>query len=162
MGVYLTGVHLITVYLINVYLTSVHLMSVHLTSLHLMSVCLTSLHFMSMHLIGMYLMGVHLIDVYFMDVYVSKSKKALGKPPDPPPYKRWSICRDLSCKRRVFAPRDKRSLSASVPMGRPQATTVAQHCCPRSAPGRSPVVCSPLSIHFDPIFRRHSSLPLVL
>src|SRR5271154_4972682 len=27
--------------------------------------------------------------------------------PDPPPYKRWSICRDLSCKIRVFALREK-------------------------------------------------------
>jgi hypothetical protein len=37
---------------------------------------------------------------------------------------RWSICRDLSCKMRVFALRDKRSLSASV----------------RAAVGRSPCV----------------------
>jgi hypothetical protein len=34
--------------------------------------------------------GIYLVDVYFMDMYI-------------PPYKRWSICRDLSCKIRVFA-----------------------------------------------------------
>jgi hypothetical protein len=44
-------------------------------------------------LIGVYLMGVHLIDVYFMDVYMFPNPKRLwGKPPDPPPYKWWSIC----------------------------------------------------------------------
>jgi len=68
------------------YLMGVYLISVHLTSVHVMSVHLT---------------GIHLIDVYFMDVYI----------PDPPPYKRWLICRDTSCKIRTsFALRDKRSL----------------------------------------------------
>jgi hypothetical protein len=47
-------------------------------------------HLMGMYLMGMYLMGVHLTDVYFMEVYI----------PDPPSYKRRSICRD--CKIRVF------------------------------------------------------------
>jgi hypothetical protein len=78
MGVYLTGVHLMGMYLISVHLTGVHLMGVHLTGVHLM---------------GVYLVGVRVLYGY---VYVSKSKKALEKPPDPPPYKRWSICRDLS------------------------------------------------------------------
>ena len=79
MGVYLTGVHLMGVYLINVHLIGVHLMSV-------------------------YLMGVHLIDVYFMGMYMFPIQKGFGENLQiPPPYKRWSICRDLSCKIRVFA-----------------------------------------------------------
>jgi hypothetical protein len=83
-GVYLTGVHPMSVYLINVHLTGVHLTGV--------------------HLMGVYLMGVHLIGVYFMDVYMFPNPKGLwAKSPDPPPYKRRSICRDMSCKMRVFA-----------------------------------------------------------
>jgi hypothetical protein len=35
-------------------------------------------------------------------VYVSKSKKALEKPPDPPPYKRWSTYRDLTLWKTSF------------------------------------------------------------
>jgi hypothetical protein len=66
---------------------------------------LINVHLTGVHLIGVYLIGTHLIDVYFMDVYIFQN---------PPPYKRWSICRDLSCKIRVFALRDKRSLSAAV------------------------------------------------
>jgi hypothetical protein len=55
---------------------------------HLIGVYLTAVHLM-----GAYLMGVQLIDVYFMDVYMFPTPKRLwGKPPDPPPYKRWSIC----------------------------------------------------------------------
>jgi hypothetical protein len=49
-----------------------------------------------------YLTGVHLIDVYFKDMYMQKVFPEMGKPPDSPPYKWWSICRDLSCKIRVF------------------------------------------------------------
>jgi len=41
MGVYLTGVHLISVYLINVHLTGVYPMSMHVTDVHLMGLCLT-------------------------------------------------------------------------------------------------------------------------
>ena len=52
--------------------------------------------------------------VFYGRVYVSKSKKALGKPSGPLSYKRWLICRDLSCKIRVFMLRDKRSLSAAA------------------------------------------------
>jgi hypothetical protein len=69
------------------------LMGVYLTSLHLMGVHLMSVYFTGVHIISAYLMGVHLIDVYIMGVYI----------PDLPPCKRWSICRDLSCKLRVFA-----------------------------------------------------------
>jgi hypothetical protein len=78
-------------------------MGVYLTGVRLMGVYL-----MGVQLIGVYLMGVHLIDVYFMDVYVFPNPKRLwGNPPDPPPYKRWSICLDLSCEIRVFVLRDK-------------------------------------------------------
>jgi hypothetical protein len=58
-----------------------------------MDVYLINVHLTGVYLMGVYLMGVHLIDVYFMDVYI----------PNPPPYERWSIWRDLSCKIRVFA-----------------------------------------------------------
>jgi hypothetical protein len=107
---------------------SVHLMSVHLMSVHLVGEYLTGVHLMSMYLmgvqlIGVYLMGVHLIDVYFMNVYMFPNLKRLwGKPPDPPPYKWWSIC----------ALRDKK-----VPVGHrtqvahslPQAThLLLKHC----------------------------------
>jgi hypothetical protein len=53
-----------------------------------MDVHLTGVHLTGMYLMDMYLRGVHLTGMYFMDVYI----------PDPPPYKRWSICRDLSYK----------------------------------------------------------------
>jgi hypothetical protein len=67
-------------------------------------VYLINVHLTDVHLIGVYLMGVHLIDVYFMDVYMFPNPKGLwAKSPDPPPYKRQSICRDMSCKMRVFA-----------------------------------------------------------
>jgi hypothetical protein len=79
MGVYLTGVYLMGVCLFGVYLTGVHLTG--------------------MCLMGMHLIGVHLIDAYFMDMYMFPNPKRLWeKPPDPSFYKRWSICRDLSCK----------------------------------------------------------------
>jgi hypothetical protein len=71
------------VYLINVHLTGAYLMRVYLTGVHLISVYLTGVHFMD----------VYFMDVYFMDMYI----------PDLPPYKRWSIYRDLSCKKLVLA-----------------------------------------------------------
>jgi hypothetical protein len=43
---------------------------------------------MGVQLIGVYLMGVYLRRVLYGCVCVSKSKKALGNPPDSPPYKR--------------------------------------------------------------------------
>jgi uncharacterized protein YjbI with pentapeptide repeats len=87
-GVYLMGVHFMGVYLMGVHFIGVYLMGVHLTGVHLMSVYL-----IGVRLIGVYLMGVHLIDVYFMNVYMFPNLKRLwGKPPDPPPYKWWSIC----------------------------------------------------------------------
>ena len=59
--------------------------------------CLMGVYLTGVHLMGVYLMGVHLIDVYFMDMYMFPNPKRLwGKPPDPLPYKLWSICRDLS------------------------------------------------------------------
>src|SRR2546429_4532626 len=60
---------------------------------------------MSVHLIGAYLIGVHLIDVYFMDMYI----------PDPPSYRRWSMCRNLSRKIRVFALVEEWSLAVGDP-----------------------------------------------
>ena len=78
-GVHPTSVHLIGGCLMGVYLTCVYLLGVYLTDVHLMDV---------------YLTGVHLRHVphgrtpnrrvLYGRVYVSKSKKALGKPPDPP------------------------------------------------------------------------------
>jgi uncharacterized protein YjbI with pentapeptide repeats len=107
-GVYLMGMHFIGVYLMGVHLTGVHLMGIHFIRMHLvgvhltgmcpMGVYLTGVHLMgvyltNMHPTGVYLMGVHLIDVYFIDVYMFPNPKRLrGKPPDPPPYKWWSIC----------------------------------------------------------------------
>jgi hypothetical protein len=115
MCVYLTGVHLMGVCLIGVYLMGVYLTGVHPMGVYLINVHLTGAHHKGVHLIGVYVMGVHLTDVYFMDVYMFPNpKRLLRKPPDPPPHKRWSICRDLSCKIRVFALRDKRSLWASA------------------------------------------------
>src|SRR5271156_1737442 len=97
-GGYLTGVYLIRIHFICVCLIGVRLMGVYLTGVHLIGVYLT----------GMHLRGVchrrvphgrtphrH---VLYGHVYVSKSKKALEKPSDPPPYKRWSSCRDLNVK----------------------------------------------------------------
>jgi hypothetical protein len=79
---------------------------------HLIGVYLTGVYLTAVHLMGAYLMGVQLIDVYPTDVYMFPNPKRLwGKPPDPPPYKRWSI---WSCEIRVFALRDKRSLSTAV------------------------------------------------
>jgi hypothetical protein len=50
-----------------------------------------------------------------MDMYMFPNPKRFwGKPPDPPSYKRWSIYRNLSYKIRIFALRDKRSLSAAA------------------------------------------------
>jgi hypothetical protein len=125
MGVHLTGVYLMGVHLMGVYLTGVHLMgmyliNVHLTGVRLMGVHLTGVYLMGVHLMGVYLMGVHLIDVYFMDMHMFPNPKRLwGIPPGPPPYKRWSICRDLSCKLRVFALVAGWSLwrAAAAPMG---------------------------------------------
>jgi hypothetical protein len=56
------------------------------------------------------------------------------KPPDLPPYKRWcgaSICRDLSCKIRVFALRDK------GPYGPPHPSVSIEHQLkPQAMPSR--------------------------
>jgi hypothetical protein len=107
-GVYLTGVHLTSVHLMGGCLTGVHLMGVYLIRIHFICVCLIGVHLIGVYLtgmhlracvIGVYLMGVHLIDMYFMDMYMFPNPKRLWRnPPDPPPYKRWSSCRDLSLK----------------------------------------------------------------
>jgi hypothetical protein len=102
LGVYLTGVHLKGVHLIDVSHGRVSLTGVHLTGVHL-----TGVYLMGLHLIGVYLMGVHLINVYFMDMYMFPNQKRLWGQPPSPPYEPWLICRDLSCKIRVFAVRDK-------------------------------------------------------
>ena len=65
----------------------------------LSGVHLISMWLVGMHPMGVYLMGVRLIDVWLYGlVYVFKSKKVWGKPLDPLPYKRWLICRGVSCK----------------------------------------------------------------
>jgi len=96
-------------------------------------------HLMGVYLMGVYLTGVHLIGVYlkrashrhaphgrvrhgrtphkrvfYGRVYVSKSKKALGKPSRSPTVQMVVDCLDPSCKIRVFALGDKRSLSAAA------------------------------------------------
>ena len=61
--------------------------------MHVVRLWLAPLYLTGVHLIGVYLTGVHLIDMYFMDVYMFPNPKRLwGNPPDPPPYKWWSIC----------------------------------------------------------------------
>jgi hypothetical protein len=69
---------------------------------YLMGVYLTGVHLMGVHLIGVYLMGVHLIDVYFMFDFPNP-KRVLARSPILQTVVRWSICRNLSCKIRVFA-----------------------------------------------------------
>jgi hypothetical protein len=70
------------VYLIGVYLMNVHLMGVYLIGVHLKGVYLINVHLTGVHLMGVHLTGVHLV-------------KTSRSP--------WLICRDLSCKIRVFA-----------------------------------------------------------
>jgi len=64
-----------------------------LSCVHLKGVYFMVMHLIVMHVTGMCLMSVYLIDVLY----------------DPPPYKPWSICRDLSCK--------IRTKSIKVPIG---------------------------------------------
>ena len=86
------------------YRRHLHLIGVYLTGVHPMRVYLIDVHLTGVHLMGVYLLGVHLIGMYFMDVYMFPNPKGLwAKSPDPPPYKWRSICRDMSCKMRVFA-----------------------------------------------------------
>jgi len=83
----------------NNHLTGVHLIGVYLTGVHFTGVHLTGVYLMGVHFIGVYLMGVSLIDVYFMDMYMFPNPKKLwGKPPDPPFYKRWSICGETTLR----------------------------------------------------------------
>jgi hypothetical protein len=76
-------------------------MDVHLLGMHLKGV-----HPIGVYLTGVHLMSVHLIDVYFMDVdMIFQIQKGFGETFRSPTLQTvmpWSICRDLSCKIRVF------------------------------------------------------------
>jgi hypothetical protein len=56
-----------------------------------MSVCLINVHLTGVYLMSMHVTDVHLISVHFIGVYLMACTS------------RWSICRDLGCKIRVFA-----------------------------------------------------------
>ena len=90
-------------------MTYLYLTGVHPTSVHLMGLCL----------LGVYLTGraphgstphwrvPHRRVLYGRVFMFPNPKRLWEKPPDPPLYKQWSICRDLRNKIRAFALRDK-------------------------------------------------------
>ena len=68
------------------------------------------MHASEMHAREVYTCEAHTYEVHALEMHV---RKVLGSP-TLQTVVRWSICRDLSCKMRVLALRDKRSLWASV------------------------------------------------
>src|SRR5436305_3375411 len=65
-----------------------------------------------MHAHEVYICESHTYKVHALEMHV---RKVLGSP-TLQTVVRWSICRDLSCKIRVLALRDKRSLFPSAPV----------------------------------------------
>src|SRR5271155_2494951 len=70
------------------------------------------MHAREMHAHEVHTCEAHTYEVHALEMHV---RKVLGSP-TLQTVVRWSICRDLSCKIRVLALRDKRSLSAAAPI----------------------------------------------
>src|SRR5271154_6222765 len=68
------------------------------------------IHAREMHAHEVHTCEAHTYEVHALEMHV---RKVLGSP-TLQTVVRWSICRDLSCKIRVFALRDKRSLWAAA------------------------------------------------
>src|SRR2546430_2489084 len=90
----------------------VHTHEMHVHEVHAHEVHAHEVHAREMHAHEVHSCEVHTYKVHALEMHV---RKVLGSP-TLQTVVRWSICRDLSCKIRVLALREKRSLLTAVRM----------------------------------------------
>jgi hypothetical protein len=103
-GIWNTHVYFVHVH--EVYAHVVHAYKVHACGVHAYEMHAHETHARNMHAYEMNAREVYSHEMYARDMHTRKVLGKTSKSPTLQTVVRWSICRDLSCKIRVFAPRD--------------------------------------------------------